>query len=199
MPHTLQLVNLQVPGLAACTQTLDSSGIATLSGPSGSGKTRLLRAIADLDPHGGTVRLDEVTQHELPAPQWRRQIAFLPAESAWWATTAALHFDVDESRLAALTLQATMMTCPIAKLSTGERQRLSVLRMLANAPRVLLLDEPTASLDHDNALRVEALVEQYRVSAECVVLWVSHDPAQIARLSALRLTMSDTGVCEAST
>ena len=63
-----------------------------LQGASGSGKTLLLRAIADLDPHGGSLRLDRMACTEVPAPRWRKSVAMLPAESFWWRDSVQEHF-----------------------------------------------------------------------------------------------------------
>lgn len=77
----------------------------------------------------------------------------------------------------------------IARLSTGERQRLSLARLLANRPRALLLDEATANLDPPNRTRVETLIEDYRIGHGAPVLWVSHDPEQRQRLPGRRLVI----------
>jgi putative ABC transport system ATP-binding protein len=54
-----------------------------LSGPSGSGKTLLLRAIADLDLHQGSILLDEDAQQDVAPTDWRRRIAYVPTDSGW--------------------------------------------------------------------------------------------------------------------
>jgi ABC-type iron transport system FetAB ATPase subunit len=70
----------------------------------------------------------------------------------------------------------------VARLSTGERQRLALVRLLAQTPEALLLDEATANLDPSNGARVESLVETYREAHGAAVLWVSHDPEQRKRI-----------------
>ena len=64
-------------------------------GGSGSGKTLLLRAIADLDQHVGDVELNGEKCSEMPAPDWRRRVGMLPAESLWWFDTVRPHFAPD--------------------------------------------------------------------------------------------------------
>ncbi|RFA30148.1 hypothetical protein CAI21_08140 [Alkalilimnicola ehrlichii] len=164
-----------------------------LSGASGSGKSRLLRAIADLDPHGGEAVLRGHAQSAIPAPQWRRRVALLPAESQWWAETVGEHLPKAPAAadLRALDLPAEATSWNVARLSSGEKQRLALLRVVSLSPEVLLLDEPTANLDSDNAARVERwllrLVREQRLAA----LWVSHDPAQIERVADARLRIRE--------
>ncbi|HED17789.1 MAG TPA: ATP-binding cassette domain-containing protein [Gammaproteobacteria bacterium] len=163
-----------------------------LSGPSGSGKTLLLRSIADLDVNQGEVRLEGVARDQISAPLWRRQVAYLPAESAWWGKHVGDHFEeLDRESLASLGFDVTVVDWEIKRLSTGERQRLALLRMLSRKPRVLLLDEPTANLDPDKTTAIETLVQSYCNDQDAGYIWVSHDPLQRERLGAARLTMQD--------
>jgi ABC-type iron transport system FetAB ATPase subunit len=165
-----------------------------VTGPSGAGKSVLLRMIADLDPSEGRVSLDGIDREAMPAPLWRRQVTYLAAEAGWWAESVAEHFSADApARLvperAALLLPPEVFGWPVARLSTGERQRLALLRALAGGPRVLLLHEPTASLDPESVRGAEAVIEARRAAGLIVVL-VSHDPAQVARLTARRLAVA---------
>lgn len=165
--------------------TVHAGECVCVSGPSGAGKSLLLRAVADLDPHEGRVFLDGVACMDLPAPQWRRRVGLLPAESAWWAERVGDHFadGMDSEPLQRLGFDQKVMNWSVARASTGERQRLALLRLLANQPRALLLDEPTAALDPKNVKAVEALVAEYRARHDAPVIWVSHDPEQIARVA----------------
>lgn len=154
-----------------------------ISGPSGSGKTSLLRAIADLDVHEGNVLLDGIACNGLRGPEWRRRVGLLPAESDWWYEHVGEHFGaVSEDGFKQLGFDRGVLERKVLRLSSGERQRLALLRLLANEPQVLLLDEPTASLDPKNTRRAEQLVAQYRRRHGAPVLWVSHDPRQIKRV-----------------
>jgi energy-coupling factor transporter ATP-binding protein EcfA2 len=94
------------------------------------------------------------------------------------------HFhNVPEKWFEQMDLDPGAMQWPVSRLSSGERQRLAVLRLLVNAPEALLLDEPTANLDTQNRSRVEFFLTDYihRNGAAC--LWVSHDLEQIRRIS----------------
>jgi ABC-type iron transport system FetAB ATPase subunit len=176
--------NLQILNLLPWSFALPAGECMYLSGPSGSGKTRLLRALADLDPHQGEMLLDGVNYLNLPAHEWRSKVAFLPAESQWWCTDVGGHItDYDKALLHELGFTEEVMGWEIARLSSGEKQRLALLRALAQGPEVLLLDEPTANLDNKCTQVIEQTVEHYRRDRGAAVIWVSHDISQIRRIT----------------
>ena len=163
-----------------------------LSGASGTGKSLLLRALADMEPHQGRVALDGEACEDMAPTQWRRNVALLAAESAWWRDRVGEHFSrVDEPLLKELGFDKGIMAAEVHQLSTGERQRLALLRLLMERPRVLLLDEPTASLDPANTRCVEDLLHRYREAREAAVLWVSHDPLQVRRVAQRQWRLAD--------
>jgi len=172
--------------------------IVTMGGPSGSGKTLLLRAIADLDPSVGRAVLEGKEREEYSGPAWRRGVRFLATESAWWAARVGDHFITPptDDDLAALRLTSKVFTQEVSGLSTGERQRLALLRGLNPEPRVLLLDEPTASLDYDTTLLLETLVREQAQSLGFGVLWVCHDLAQRVRIADRAFQVSEGRLCE---
>jgi ABC-type iron transport system FetAB ATPase subunit len=180
--RVLEPVDLEVP----------AGELTMISGPSGSGKSLLLRAVADLDPHEGEAWLDGTARSALPAPDWRRRVGLLPAESHWWGELVRDHFSGDaDGLLDRLGFGSDVLGWTVARLSTGERQRLALARLLANGPEALLLDEATANLDPTNRDRVEVIVEDYRKDQRAAVLWVSHDPDQRRRLGGRRLLIRD--------
>jgi ABC-type iron transport system FetAB ATPase subunit len=158
-----------------------------VQGPSGAGKSVLLRMLADLDPHEGEALLDGRSAIAMPAPEWRRRVVYQAAEPAWWEPTAGAHFGdadrgfVDES-LAALGLAPAILDSDIERLSTGERQRLALVRSLARRPAVLLLDEPTAALDPVSVGKAEALLRS-ALAGGMAVLIVTHSVEQAGRLA----------------
>jgi putative ABC transport system ATP-binding protein len=195
----LRVRGLRRPGLEPVSLDLAGGECVAVQGASGSGKTLLLRALADLDPNEGQARLDGEPREAVPAPCWRRCVAYLPAEAGWWAETVGAHFR-DWRAAAALVerlgLPAACADWPVARLSTGERQRLALARALELGPRVLLLDEPTSGLDPASAAAVEALVAE-RLAGGAGVLWVTHDERQARRVARRRLLVEAGRVREA--
>lgn len=182
--NQLHVKNLQILELASWSFKLAAGESTFLSGPSGSGKTRLLRALADLDPHQGELQLDGINSLTIPAHEWRKKVAFLPAESQWWCADVGGHFnDYDKRLLQQLGFSEEAMTWEVARLSSGEKQRLALLRALAQGPEVLLLDEPTANLDDKCTQVIEQVVEGLRKDQGMAVIWVTHNTNQIRRIA----------------
>ena len=190
-PALLSVRSLSRPGLGPISLTLEAGECLVLRGPSGAGKTLLLRALADLDPNDGEVRLQGKEREQQPAPDWRRRVAYLPAETGWWAETVGAHFPEPAAArplLATLGLPADCLDWPVARLSTGERQRLGLIRVLLLEPRVYLLDEPTGALDEAAADAVERMIRA-RLAAGAAAIWVTHDDTQAARLADRQLAI----------
>ena len=194
----LRLDGLSTMLLREVDLTLAAGERVFLSGTSGSGKSLLLRAVADLDSHRGEVWLDDLPRSRLTPPEWRRRVGLLPAESHWWAETVGEHWRAPadgspiEALLVALGFDVDVSGWAITRLSTGERQRLALARLLLNQPQALLLDEATANLDSVNRERVETVLEEYRAAHATAMLWVSHDPEQRVRLGGRRLVIRES-------
>lgn len=182
--------NLSVPGTRRLSFELSPGDALGVAGPSGIGKTRLMRAMADLEPHDGTVSLDGRDQNAWAPAEWRRTVVYLASESAWWEPRVRDHFvDWPPPDLEALGLDAAVGDRFVERLSSGERQRLAVLRAVALQPRVLLLDEPTANLDEHSARAVENLITRLRREAGLMVVWVTHGEAQRERMAERSITV----------
>ena len=167
---------------------------AAITGPSGSGKSLFLRMIADLDPNEGEVWLNGRERATMPAPEWRKQVSYVSAESGWWADTVIEHFrgstrDAIEILSARLGLRDELIDAPVTQLSTGEKQRLALIRAMLPNPPILLLDEPTGPLDEDSVARVEALLQE-RMASGISILMVTHDSNQAKRLGSERYRMT---------
>jgi len=166
--------------------TLKDGQCVAILGKSGSGKSLFLRAVADLDPNDGQVLLNGTERARMTAYEWRRKVALVPAESGWWADTVGEHFDktpeIFKALLSSLDLPPEILSWQVSRLSTGERQRLALVRALLLQPKVLMLDEPTATLDAQTTARVEAVIRQQLEKGVSVIL-ITHEVQQAARLA----------------
>jgi putative ABC transport system ATP-binding protein len=202
---------------AADGVTLDvqAGEVVALYGPSGSGKSTLLRISGGyLQPDSGTVEFDgqnvaSFSQSERALFQ-RQDIGLIPqtfhlSPGASAIDNAALKLLIDrialhEARKRALPwlervgLGARLQHLP-HQLSVGERQRVALARALANEPRLLLADEPTASQDRMRGLELLELIVSLSHERAMGVLLVTHDPAA-ARLADRTLVLRDGRVVE---
>lgn len=186
-PPRLAVRGLQSSHAGPISLDVAAGECIAILGASGSGKSVFLRMLADLDPNTGEVLLEGRPCTSWTAPQWRSMVVYQPAESAWWEATAEAHFpplyrETVLRWLPALGLKPESLKNEISRLSTGERQRLSLLRSLAVQPKVLLLDEPSAALDPSSTLALEALLRTQLETGMSIVL-VTHSLEQAGRLA----------------
>lgn len=160
-----------------------------LTGVSGIGKTQMLRALVEVIAYGGEVRLGGTPASAFSAPDWRKNVAFVPADSAWWRDTVGEHFpdylqsQLHKEWLGGFGFNEDVLNWRINRLSTGERQRLAILRALINEPSVFLLDEPCSALDELATSNVEKLLLEYKDRKRTALIWVSHDLDQLKRVA----------------
>lgn len=192
----LRVEHLRIGSLPPLSFGVSNGECLAIEGPSGSGKTRILRAIADLDPVEGQVFLDGAERREMGAQTWRRAVRYAAAEPGWWTDTPRGTFPASPTSqprvarlLAALALGEDALDQPVSLLSTGERQRIALVRALVDEPQVLLLDEPTGALDVKTTALVEELI-RFQLLAERSVLLASHDEALIGRVAHARLQLA---------
>jgi putative ABC transport system ATP-binding protein len=167
------------------------SGSTALLGPSGSGKSTLLRLLNRLaDPDAGTVHFHGTDVRELDPLELRRRVGLVPQLPAPVPGSVSdnvsfgprLHGrEVDPERPVRLAgLDESFLDRDASRLSVGEQQRVMLARALALEPEVLLLDEPTASLDADATAAVEHALQNLR---DVSYVLVTHDAQQADRLT----------------
>jgi molybdate transport system ATP-binding protein len=186
------------------------SGATVLFGPSGAGKTSIINLIAGLlKPDRGRIVLDNEVLFDdaarINVPAWRRRVGavfqdgrLFPHFSVrrnlnygrWMGGHAA---DPDAfAHVVELLYIGPLLDRRPGKLSGGERQRVAVGRALLMRPRLLLLDEPLASLDAGRKEDILPYLERLRDEAQVPMIYVSHDAAEVRRI-ATRVVRLDAG------
>jgi putative ABC transport system ATP-binding protein len=179
------------------------ASVLTIQGASGSGKSTLLRAIATLIPMSeGTLSFEGREVHAVGITEYRRRVAYVPQLPAMFEGSVAENVrtgprfrgvTLSDGEVTALLsrvgLGAEIAERAASELSGGERLRVALARALANDPRVLLLDEPTASLDPDAASVILELVLELAKSGTAI-LAVTHSAEHAARLGGRRYRMT---------
>jgi molybdate transport system ATP-binding protein len=179
---------------------LPARGVSVLFGPSGSGKTTCLRVLAGLEPQAtGVVRVgDELWQdsaQRILRPVHRRALGYVFQEASLFEhlsvqgnlvfgfqrTPAAERRHGWDHGLELLGINHLLQRMP-HELSGGERQRVAIARALATSPRVLLMDEPLASLDTARKAEILPWLEQLHERLDIPVVYVTHSPDEMARL-----------------
>ncbi|MFL6799458.1 MAG: ABC transporter ATP-binding protein [Xanthobacteraceae bacterium] len=174
---------------------LEQGSITGLLGGNGAGKTTTLAMILGLVmPTSGSVK---VLGAEMPRQRYQvlHEMNFeSPYIDMPHRLTVRQNLKVFGRLYAVPHLQARIATLaeqldleefldrPVGKLSAGQKTRVGLAKALINSPRVLLLDEPTASLDPDTADWVRARLEQFRKERGATVLLASHNMAEVERL-----------------
>ena len=173
-----------------------------LIGPSGSGKTVFLRALAMLDPiDSGAIYWKGKAVADASVPQFRSRAIYIPQKPALFDGTVEenlkrpyqlrIHqdkqFDRQQTleRLEILGRDESFLDKGYQDLSGGEAQLTALLRGIQLDPVVLLLDEPTASLDTQTTATVETLVSNWcnEKKGQRATIWVTHDHNQAQRIS----------------
>lgn len=189
----LNIENLHYGSCGPISLRVDAGESVGITGPSGSGKTMLLRALCDLDPWQGFVSLNGIEASAASPPKWRSQIGFLPAESRWWYDTVGEHFPakVPEDYMYSVDFEQDVLKWEVSRLSSGEKQRLALVRLLCIKPAALLLDEPTTHLDPERVLGASSLIQRYREESKVPVLWVAHSRARLEKECSRRYCLVD--------
>jgi putative ABC transport system ATP-binding protein len=174
--------------------------VTVIVGPSGSGKSSLLRLCNRLEvADRGVVRFSGEDVAAMDPLTLRRRVGMVFQTPTPFAGTvldnlcvARPDLSLDEARavIERVELAASFLSRPATELSGGEAQRVCLARTLVTGPEVLLMDEPTSSVDPQATQALEHLARTLVQSGvDCI--WVTHDLAQMRRLAARVLVVLD--------
>jgi osmoprotectant transport system ATP-binding protein len=172
-----------------------------LLGPSGCGKTTLLKMINRLfEPTSGTIRIDDLEVHDLPAPALRRKIGYVIQQTGLFphmkvrdnvaVVPRLLKWDKARTRNRVNELLELVGLPPDDygarypnQLSGGEQQRVGLARALAAEPSTMLMDEPFGALDAITRTRLQEELKRIHRQFEQTILFVTHDVEEAVRLA----------------
>jgi molybdate transport system ATP-binding protein len=187
----------------------ETGGATALFGPSGAGKTSIVNMIAGLvRPDRGRIALDDTVLFDSAArvdvPAHQRRIGYVFQEGRLFPhMTVAQNLDygrwmsglpadaVERERIIELLDVGGLLSRRPGKLSGGERQRVAFGRALLMQPRLLLLDEPLASLDRARKLEILPYLARLRDEAHVPMIYVSHHAGEIQRLCSQVVQIED--------
>lgn len=190
--------------------TTEARGTA-LFGPSGAGKTTIINMVAGLlRPDRGRIVLGEEVLFDsakrIDVPAHKRNVGYVFQEGRLFphlTVSRNLHYgrwmrglpyDAEaESRIVALLNLGGLMARRPGRLSGGERQRVAIGRALLMHPRLLLMDEPLASLDAGRKAEVLPYLERLRDEGGVPLVYVSHQPDEVRRIATTIVRVADGG------
>ena len=204
----------RLPGLTLDVAFDAPAGVTALFGPSGAGKTTIVNAVAGLlRPDRARILVDGAvladTEAGIHLPPHRRRIGYVFQDARlfphlsvrqnllygrWFATRQWRVTPADPAdlgRIADLLGIAPLLDRRTAALSGGERQRVALGRAILSQPRLLLMDEPLAALDEARKADILPYLERLRDDLHLPILYVSHAPAEIARLATTVVMLRD--------
>ncbi|WJZ03503.1 putative ABC transporter ATP-binding protein YbbL [Corynebacterium freiburgense] len=191
--------------LAPITLTVSAGDRLVVSGPSGSGKTLLLRSIAELDPHSGSLLLDDRPSRTYGIPAWRAQVMYIPQRLAFppgnvrealqCSFKLTAHQTQTYSEQQALDLlqilgrTSELLNRKTNHLSGGEAQSVALVRALLLSPRIILADEITSALDPELAHLVERFLIGWTAQPNHALIWVGHNSEENQHIATSTLTL----------
>jgi molybdate transport system ATP-binding protein len=188
-------VFLERPGFSLDIAFDEPSRVLGVFGPSGAGKTTLVNLIAGLQrPDRGSIEIAGATlfdsERNIQAPAHRRRVGVVfqehrlfPHLSVRGNLLYGARSGAELERTAKLLELSSMLERGVRDLSGGERQRVSLGRALLSDPRILVLDEPLASLDVRLRDQIVPYLSRIRDEMSIPMLYVSHDLTEILRLT----------------
>lgn len=190
---TLQDINFEADQkkiLQHISFTVKQGELLTITGPSGSGKSTLLKIIATLlSETSGKILFHDKDIKQYEPTEYRKLVSYCFQTPSLFGDTVQdnlsfpyeiRHQEFDQNRAVQLLervgLDASYLDKSIHDISGGEKQRIALIRNLLFETDVLLLDEVTSALDHENSQIIRELIFQLNQEENITVLWVTHNP-----------------------
>lgn len=197
--------------LAGIDLSIEEGELFTIIGPSGAGKSTLLFLLNRLhEASAGLISYEGRPLYDYKVTELRRQIGMLLQKPYMLPGSVEANLlagpqlqgensaHTPEELIKLVGLGPGILPQEARSLSGGEQQRVSLARLLANQPRVLLLDEPTAALNQAAAEEIEALIKNLVINESLTVIMVTHDLEQARRLGTVTALISGGRVVECS-
>lgn len=179
--------------------------LITISGPSGSGKSTLLKLIANMiRPTSGDIYFNDKKIDLYLSTDYRKEVSYFFQNPVLFGETVRdnltfpyeirnLSFDETKaiSLLESVKLTSDYLNKSIDSLSGGEKQRIAFVRNLLFQPKVLLLDEVTSALDHENRQIIYNIIHSLNQNKQITILWVTHNEEEF--LSSNQQLIIDNG------
>lgn len=201
--ENIQLHGVAGPRLAVRHLQIPADGMSVIVGPSGAGKSTLLRLCNRLEvADSGAIEFHGMDLNATPVLDLRRAVGMVFQEPVRFGGTVLdnlreadglINDEAARMLLERVGLDGSFLSRLADELSGGEAQRMCIARALATGPELLLMDEPTSSLDP----AATQLIEQQAIAlteAGMPVLWVTHDTAQMQRIASRVICLIDGAV-----
>jgi putative ABC transport system ATP-binding protein len=188
--------------LSSLDLKVNKGELVTIMGASGSGKSTLLRLVNRLsEADSGIILLNgnDIRSHVPMELRRRIGMVFQVPVTFKGSVRDNLAFGIKlwgknieiETLSRDTGIPEDLLDADAGQLSTGEKQRVSIARTLGNQPEILLLDEPTSSLDAVSEQRIERMLLGLQKEHDLTILWVTHEKEQAQRIGGRRLILRD--------
>jgi thiol reductant ABC exporter CydD subunit len=188
----------QTPALTNLSATFSEGSISVLTGVSGSGKSTALSALLKFfAPHAGTIKVNDLDLANVDTASWRKHVAYLP-QNPWLPNGTVRDALLMAGNISDLDLKKVCLRAGLdfsdrnqfpsgletiistsTGLSAGQRRRIALARVFVRDSKVVILDEPTASVDGDTEELVIKAVQEMSAAGK-IVIAVAHRPALIS-------------------
>lgn len=200
----LRVKHLKLPNHKTVNFHLEKDEAIIVSGKNGSGKSLFLKSLALLSPgESESYEYNGVAVHNLRPEEFRSEVLYISTAHMMMKEGsvedffhAPLKFGIYQNHQVTFDYNhyLNLWHIPlknVSLLSTGQKQMISVLRALTLKPKILLLDEPTANLDHEKTIEIEKLILDWKARTGGSFIWVGHSKEQIQRLGLKAVDFED--------